>query len=41
MVSTRCERFDGVTLVDLFTDGNKRGTITAKSLAKHIASKLN
>jgi len=40
MVRMECERRDGVTLVEFFTDGNIRGKITANSMAKNIASKL-
>jgi len=39
-VTMQCERRDGATLVDFFTDGNMRGKITANSMAKNIAEKL-
>jgi hypothetical protein len=41
MVKMQCERGDGVTHVQFFTDGNLRGRITANSMAKNVASKLS
>lgn len=40
-ISMQCERRDGVTVVDFFTEGNLRGRAIAKSMAKNIASKLS
>lgn len=41
MVKMQCARRDGVTHVQFLTDGNLRGKITANSMAKNIASRLN
>jgi hypothetical protein len=39
-VRMQCERRDGVTHVDFFTDGNIRGKVAANSMVKAIVAKL-